>query len=125
MARPRLVELDIEERLRGAEGPSEGELRESLKRSQRAVALLTNPEFVAWRRVIEGEKERLKDALVKRTESEQAADIKRGKILAIEQLFAGLEIQAQNLEEAMRRIEEYERTSATEPVDRFDWLRGF
>ena len=99
------------------------QLRSALARSQRAARLLVDPDFVSWRRQLEADKAQLVAKLVRRRESDQDADIKRGKILAVEEIFAGLEIQAQNLEEISRRIEDAEKREH-EPVDQSDWLWG-
>ena len=115
--------LKLREAFDAAMGPSEADVRESYVRAMRAVRLLANEDFVAWRQVIEGDKAKLVRALIERTESEQDTARKRGMIVAIEKLFAGLEIQAGNLEEASRRLEEYDRAKS-EPVHQWWSLRG-
>ena len=107
----------------GGFGPSEDTIKEALQRSQRAVRLLQDPDFVSWRKDVEVAKERHIRQLIGRTEDERTAQKRRGIIVGVEGLFAALEIQAAGLEEAGRRLEEYEQRR-TEPVAPKWWSRG-
>ena len=116
--------LDLGEPLEfGGFGPSKDEVQASFLRCQRAVRLVQDPDFVAWRKDVEVGKERIIRQLIGRTLSEAEANKKRGIILGVERLFAELDIQATCLEEASRKLEEYERTR-TEPVAPKWWARG-
>ena len=105
-------------------GPSEEDVRGVYQRCQRAVRLLQSEDFVEWRKAVETGIERQIQYLVKRTESEAEANRRRGTIIAVEKLFAELEAQASGLEDASKRLEDYERARTEDPVDQPWWQRG-
>ncbi len=98
---------------------SEDDVRKTWMKAQRAVRLLQNEDFLAWKKDVEAGKDRLIRKLISQGEG---GDRKRGMIVGIEKLYSELEMLASQLGELGRKLETYEQRKS-EPVVRRSWLR--
>ncbi len=100
-------------------GISEEDVRKTYLKAQRAVRLLQNEDFLAWKKDVEVGKAKLIRKLISQGEG---GDRKRGMIVAVEKLYSELEILASQLSELAGKLETYEQRKS-DPVDRRSWFR--
>ena len=114
-----MLKLDLAEQQmwEGAPLPPKAKLIEKEKDALRSIALLQDPNFIAWRKQVEAGIAKQIRKLVEKDDEK-----KRGMIQGVERLFSELELKASSLERIRLQLEEHEQRDKQPVVrDIWDW----